>query len=247
MESRQTTIPKILFPLNAKIRRNSASVCPPSRATREVLPFPNSGRFFHKRRYFFKGGLFFSGGVSRAMRLRCPPAGRTCIFFRVAAASVFRAARGGKTAVRGADVYFFEETHIPQLFPHDRTRLLQKKFRASERIGYQGTAIFAQPPRPLPDERARRPNAPADAPPAAKRPYPPNPSESPDHARACRPSCPHVACPSHRVRTLAQQAPTYRARLSVRNVRATARRTASDRPSEPAICQIRKCFRRATC
>lgn len=45
---------------------------------------------------------------------------------------------------------------------------MQKKFRATERIGYQGTAIFAQPPRPLPDERARRPNAPADAPPAAQ-------------------------------------------------------------------------------
>ena len=241
--------------------------------------FQIAGVFFIKGGIFSRAGCFFSGGVSRAMRLRYPLRDGRVFFFRVAAASVFRAARGGRASVRGAGVYFFEETHIPQLFPHGRTRLLQKKFRASERIGYQGTAIFAQPPAPCRTSARGGRTRPQTRHPQPKRPYPPSPSESPDRPHACRPSCPHVACPlptrpptphtpypsdhrlfarpstrrtapvcpSRRARTLAQQAPTYRARLSVRSVRALARRTAYARPSEPAICQIRKCFRHTTC
>lgn len=153
-DSTKTTIPKILFPLNAKIRRNSASVCPPSCATREVLPFSNSGRFFHKRRYFFRDGLFFFQAAFPApCSCNTPCGGGRVFFFRGATASVFRAARSGKTAVRGGRI-FFEGTHIPQLFLHGNHPPFAKKFRASERIGYQGTAIFAQPP-PPPAGRAR--------------------------------------------------------------------------------------------
>lgn len=128
-DSTKTTIPKTLFPLNAKIRRNSASVCPPSRATREVLPFPNSGRFFHKRRYFFQGrAVFFRRRFPRHAATMPPCGAGMYFFFAARRQAFFRAARGGKASVRGAGVFFLRETHIPQLFPHGRARLLQKNF-----------------------------------------------------------------------------------------------------------------------
>lgn len=126
------------------------------------------------------------------MRLRYPLRGGRVFFLR-RGGKRFPRGTGRQSVHTGRGVFFFGNTQTATILAR-RNPPFAKKFRATERIGYQGTAIFAQPPRPLPDERARRPNAPADAPPAAKRPYPPNPSESPDRPHACRPSCPHVAC-----------------------------------------------------
>ena len=50
---------------------------------------------------------------------------------------------------------FFLQSPYPQHFFHAANPPFVKKFRAPERIGYQGTAIFAQPP-PPPCRRARR-------------------------------------------------------------------------------------------
>lgn len=270
-DSTKTTIPKILFPLNAKIRRISASVCPPNRATREVLPFSNNGHFFIKGGIFSGAGCFFQAAFPAPCGYDTP-CGAGVYFFCGAAASVFRAARGGKASIRGGVCFFWKHTNRNYSCTAEPAFCKKISGDRTHRIPRYGNFRAAPPP---PAGRTR----PQTRHPQPKRPYPPSPSESPDCPHACRPSCPHVACPlptrpptphtpcpsdhrlsarpstrrtapvcpSRRARTLAQQAPTYRARLSVRSVRALARRTAYARPTEPAICQIRKCFRRTTC
>lgn len=154
-DSTKTTIPKILFPLNAKICRNSASVCPSNRATREVLPFSNSGRFFHKRRYFFRDGLFFFQAAFPAPCSCDTPCGAGVYFFFLRRVGK-RFPRGtGRQGVRtrGGRIFFEGNTHTTTI-PARQSPPFAKKFRATERIGYQGATIFAQPPRP-PAGRAR--------------------------------------------------------------------------------------------
>ena len=193
--------------------------------------FQIAGVFFIKGGIFFKGGLFFFRRRFPRHAATIPPAGRTCIFFSRRGGKRFPRGTGRQgVRTRGGRIFFFEGNTHTATIPARQSPPFAKKFRASERIGYQGTAIFAQPPRPLPDERARR---------RATR----SPS---DRIRRTRRSRPTVRTPAvRRVRTSPVRC--RRTRLSVQSVRAPARRTAYARPSEPAICQIRKCFRRITC
>ena len=117
-----------------------------------------------------------------------PPAGRACIFF-AARRQAFSARHEATGCPYAGRVYFFLETHKPQLFLHGGTRLLQKNSGdRTHRIPRGGNFRVAPPP---PAGRTR----PQTRHPQPKRPYPPSPSESPDCPHACRPSCPHVACP----------------------------------------------------
>lgn len=177
--------------------------------------FQIAGVFFIKGGIFSRAGCFFSGGVSRAMRLRYPLRGGRVFFFRVAAASVFRAARGGRASVRGAGVFFFEGNTHTATIPARQNPPFAKKFRATERIGYQGTAIFAQPPPPpagrarAAAERARRraTSSPSDRIRQARLPIAPCP-----YARPASPVAPRPPIRPERPRTRS----TYRVRPTVR-------------------------------
>lgn len=108
---------------------------------------------------------------------------------------------------------FFLQSPYPQHFFHAPNPPFVKKFRAPERIGYQGTAIFAQPPPPPCRRARRRADNPADKPvcntdnricrvrrsrtsprrTSARRSRT-NPRRTSDRPHACRPSCLYAVC-----------------------------------------------------
>ncbi len=85
-----------------------------------------------------------------------------CFFLRGAFLRPFSRV-GGRQCVRSGGMFFLQSPY-PQHFFHAANPPFVKKFRAPERIGYQGTAIFAQPPPPPCRRARRRADNPADKP-----------------------------------------------------------------------------------
>lgn len=96
-------------------------------------------------------------------RFFCARWGRGLCFFTPLPAPVFARRRVAVYAVWGV-CFFFLQSPYPQHFFHAPNPPFVKKFRAPERIGYQGTAIFAQPPPPPCRRARRRADNPADEP-----------------------------------------------------------------------------------